>query len=215
MKRIKLLLVPVVTAVALTAGSARADFNIGYYTHDTCVNWSDPNTRVDPINFVFFQWGTIARVENQLYTHAGANGYYWYDHDGGTQYFISHSSCNVQYYQFADGGVLSSRDHFREYPIHSDSTLGYTMITDAHRDELVWCGKPNHAIKPNGSYAGIGNGSGFDYGQWQLYRMFYGQVNHSTYQIWFGNTQVMRQCNGWMASDNGYAQMMQAHQVNH
>jgi hypothetical protein len=206
----------VAAALALPAGEARADFNIGYYTHDTCVNWSDPNTRVDPINFVFFQWGTIARVENQLYTHAGANGYYWYNHEGTLQYFISHSSCNAQYYQYADNNVGSSREHFREYPIHSaGEPLGYTMITDAHHDHLVWCGGPSHAVDPPGWQPGIGNGGGFDYGQWMVYRMFYAQTNHSTYQIYFGNTQQMRQCNGWIAWDNGYAQMMQAHQVNH
>ena len=214
MKRIILLLVPALTAAALTAGSARADFNIGYYTHSTCTNWNDPATRVDPINYVFFSWGTIDRVGNQVVYHGFQHGYSWGDTGGDGQRFITHSTCYGQDGQRADAGVLSGRNHFRYKGVHYDPGLGWTSIADAHHEDLVLCGGlPKHAVDANNE----SGGSGFNQGRANLTNNVFGGSSHmsGSYTSWFGNTQLFRQCDGGYASSDGNVRMLPLHQVNH
>lgn len=221
-KRIMLLLVPLVTAAALTAGSARADFDIGYYTHGTCTNWNDPNTRVDPINYVFFSWGTIERVWMQVVYHGlHTSGSSWAD-DGifsDPQKFITHSTCYAMDGQRADGGILSSRNHFRYKGVHYDPGLGWTSIADAHHEDLIQppspCSNvsPKHAVDSNDEPGG----SGFNQGRSNVTNKVFAGTSHmsGSYQIWFGNTMPRRQCDGGIAWSDGYARAIPLHQVNH
>jgi hypothetical protein len=207
------LVVATASLLALSAGVARADFNIGYYTHDTCTNWNLESTRVDPINYVFFVWGTIDRVHNQVLTHGYGHGYNWNNRDGSPQKFISHSTCYPQDSQHADHPETSGRSHFREKAMHWDSTLGYTEIADAHHENIVWCGYIfKHAVD-----SGTGSDSGFNKGRANVTNEVFANTAHMTgsYQIYFGNTQPMRQCDGKYAASDGYARMMTIHQINH
>ncbi len=198
-------------ALALLAVSSEA-YNIGYYTHSSGDPGCASSSAVDPINFVFYSWGTTGRVDNQLLYHGYNAGSNWNYHDGSHQNFYVNNICSDQYYQYADCQLVCTRTHFREQPVYYESgTIGWSTVTDAHHEQLVGCG---HAVDANGTQ-GFGNGSGYDYGQFLVYWQFYGTSNHTTFQSQFFNTQIMRQCNGWLASDNGYAQWMQLHQVNH
>jgi hypothetical protein len=214
--RCRLLLLAVF--LLLGGGTAQA-YNVGYYTHSSSDTACGTGSRIDPVNFFFYSYGTTGRVRNQLYWHAASIFTYWNHHDGSAQRFYVSGQCLAQDNQFATDSALNltARFHFREEPVYYESgTIGWSDIADAHKDELVWCGStPNHAVAANGTYSGYGNGSGFDYGQYVLNWQFHGGSQHTTFQSQIFNTQVFRQCNGWLASDNGYSQWLQIHQTNH
>lgn len=205
-----LALIVCVAAMGLFAGKAQADFNIGYYTHDTCTNWHLESTRVDPINYVFIVWGTLDRVHNQVLYHGSQHGGSWGNRDGTGQYFISHNLCYAQDDQHADHGLASGRTHFREKAMHySNASLGYSVIADAHHENIVLCGLlPKHAVDTT---------TGFNNGRANVTNGVFAGTAHmnNTWQTWFGNTGHMRQCNGAYAWSDGYARMMSIHQINH
>lgn len=194
-----LVVAAVITAIAAATPSARADFQPGYYTHGSCAGTSA--SRIDPINFVYWDWGTWDRAASQTQSHAG-----WTDTGGSSQYFFDHGNCYTMTTQRASGGVASSRYHIRLHPIHSDAALGWTTIGDAHHEDLTYCG---HAVDANGS-----NGSGFDQGRRQL-RILMENRGHGWYSEFWGNTQNFQQCDGDYASSDGYTVFSRAHQVNH
>src|SRR5215207_1021497 len=110
--------VAVVAIAAAGATIARADFRPGQYTHSSCAGTSA--SRVDPINFVYWDWGTIGRAVSQTEYHAG-----WTNSSGSGQYFFSHGECSYMADQRASGGTLRSRFHIRHHPIHWDEVLGW------------------------------------------------------------------------------------------
>ena len=189
----------VVAIAAAGATIARADFQPGQYTHSSCAGTSA--SRVDPINFVYWDWGTIGRVVSQTETHAG-----WMSSSGSGQYFFSHGDCYFMADQRASGGTLSSRFHVRYHPIHWDASLGWTTIGDAHHEDLTYCG---HAVDSNGD-----QGSGFDQGRRQL-RIQLENGGHGWRSEWWGNTQNFQQCDGDYAGSDGYTVFSRAHQTNH
>lgn len=190
----------VLAAALVLVAPAWAHFETGYYTHHDCP--ADNYDRVDPINVVFYDWGTWDRAVSQTQTHAG-----WNNSDGSTQTFVDHGNCYSMATQRASAGVWSSRFHIRFHPIHWDDTLGWTTVGDAHHEDFVWyCG---HAVDSNGS-----SGSGFDQGRRQL-RISYENAGHSWYSRYWGNTQNFKQCDGDYAGSDGYTVFIHLHQLNH
>lgn len=188
-----------VATAAVLAPQARADFQPGYYTHGSCAGTAA--SRIDPVNFAYWDWGTWDRAVSQTQTHAG-----WLDTGGSSQYFFDHGNCYTMTAQRADGGTASSRHHIRFHPIHSDATLGWTTIGDAHHEDFTYCG---HAVDANGP-----SGSGFDQGRRQL-RVLLENGGHGWYSEFWGNTQNFQQCDGDYASSDGYTVFSRAHQINH
>jgi hypothetical protein len=170
------------------------------YTH-TASNCSGAS-RVDPINIVFYTWGTWARAENQVQTHAG-----WTNGSGSPQYFWDHSTCYLMHTQRASGCGTCGRFHIRIRGQHEDPTLGWTATGDAHHEDwVITCG---HAVDANGP-----NGSGFDQGRAQLSNAMW-MGGHSYYYTWWGNTQNFQQCDGDYSGSDGNTSFIQLHQVNH
>jgi hypothetical protein len=187
-------------AFAFFVGVAFAHFDSGLYTHSNCP--ADNYDRVDPINVVFWDWGTWDRAAHQIQTHTG-----WANDGGSTQTFVDHGDCYEMATQRASGGVLSSRLHIRLHPIHFDDALRWTTVGDAHHEDFVWyCG---HAVDANGA-----NGSGFDQGRRQL-RIAFENAGHGWSSRYWGNTQNFKQCDGDYAGSDGYTVFIRLHQLNH
>jgi hypothetical protein len=199
------LMVAVVSAtfmllVAVASASAHFDTS-GQYTHGTSGGCTTAN-RIDPINVVFYTWGTWGRAEDQVTDHA----VWWYG-DGSQQTFYDHGNCSLMHTQRASLDQFNPRYHIRIRGQHSDPTLGWTATGDAHHEDLVvTCG---HAVDANGP-----NGSGFDQGRAQLSNAM-SLGGHSYYYSWWGNTQNFKQCDGDYAGSDGATSFIQLHQVNH
>jgi hypothetical protein len=198
-RRLAPLAVVAVLLAAVLATEGQADFSPGYYTHGSCAGTAE--SRIDPVNFVFWDWGTWDRAVSQTQTHSG-----WSDDNGDGQYFFDHGNCSFMTAQRASAGLQSSRFHIRYHPIHSDPSLGWTTIGDAHHEDATYCG---HATDANGP-----NGSGFDQGRRQL-RAHLENAGHGWYSEFWGNTQNFQQCDLDYASSDGYTVFSRAHQVNH
>ena len=89
----------VATAAAVLAEGATADFRPGLYTHGSCAGTAA--SRIDPVNFVFWDWGTADRAVSQTRTHAA-----WNDTSGSSQYFFDHGTCSAMTAQRASGGTF-------------------------------------------------------------------------------------------------------------
>lgn len=125
--------VVVASAVVLAITAvARADFQPGYYTHGSCAGTAA--SRVDPINFVYWDWGTWDRAVSQTQTHAG-----WFDNGGSSQYFFDHSNCYNMTAQRASNGVASTRFHIRLHPIsyRHDSSLDHNRRCSSRRLDIL------------------------------------------------------------------------------
>jgi hypothetical protein len=191
-------------ALFALAAPAFAHFDTsGKYTHSTCPGSS--SNRVDPINVVFYGWGTWDRALSQIQSHAG-----WADSGGSTQYFVDHGNCAVMHGQRASAGILSSRFHIRVRGQHSDPSLGWTATGDAHHEDFVVFPVPcGHAVDSNGP-----SGSGFDQGRNRLESNF-ASAGHTTFDSFWGNSQNMKQCDGDLAHSDGWLAFIRLHQVNH
>lgn len=108
--------VTIVAALALSASASAHFDNTGQYTHKGCPGTAD--NRIDPINIVFYTWGTWDRDARGLEYHAG-----WFDQGGSDQYFVDHGSCYLRHTQRASAGVSSPRFHIRLRGQHSDTTV--------------------------------------------------------------------------------------------
>jgi hypothetical protein len=192
------------TAMLLVASPATAHFDsTSRYTYKA--SSCDSGSRIDPINVVFYTWGTWGRAENQVQAHAR-----WSDAGGSGQYFQDHGICYFMHTQRASAGVSSSRYHIRIRGQHEDPSLGWTATGDAHYEDIVLCDRlPKHAVRENGP-----TGSGFDWGRNELSNAM-GMGGHSYYYTWWGNTQNFRQCDGEYARSDGATSFIQLHQVNH
>jgi len=195
----------VLLAVALFlpgAPPAAAHFDAaGRYTHRQCP--ATAGTRVDPVNVVFTGWGTWGRAVSQIESHAG-----WTATSGSAQSFVDHETCHAPHAQRASGE--GSRFHIRLRGQHPDAALGWTATGDAHHEDVVLFPVPcGHAVDSNGP-----GGSGFDQGRDELERRF-AAAGHSSYRVWWGNTQSFKQCDGDYAASDGWAVFIQLHQVNH
>jgi len=192
-------------ASLLVTSSATAHFDTSsWYTYDRLCS---RDTRVDPLNVVFYTWGTWGRAENQVEAHAG-----WSDDGGSRQLFSDHGMCYEQHTQRASAGISSSRYHLRIRGQHDDPAWGWAATGDAHFEDIVWpeCGEfPRHAVRENSP-----TGSGFDWARNELAAAM-GAAGHYVYYAWAGNTQNFRQCDGEYARSDGNAAMIQLHQVNH
>jgi len=186
----------------VAAGTAAAHFDGSErYTHRACP--AGPATRVDPVNVVFYGWGTWGRAASQLEAHAG-----WIATSGSSQSFVDHGSCHPLHAQRASG--TASRFHVRVRGQHPDGTLGWTATGDAHHEDLVLLPLPcGHAVDSNGS-----GGSGFDQGRDEL-RDRFADAGHAWYRVWWGNTQSFKQCDGDYAGSDGWTVFVELHQVNH
>jgi len=189
--------------VVLLAGSpALAHFDTAdRYTHSACP--ASAANRVDPINVVFWAWGTWGRVESQIVSHAG-----WTATSGSTQSFADHGACFAMHTQRASGH--GSRFHVRVRGQHPDGMLGWTAAAAAHHEDNVLFPVPcGHAVDSNGP-----GGSGFDQGRDELESSF-DLAGHSTYRVWWGNTQSFKQCDGDYAASDGWTVFIELHQVGH
>ena len=196
------LVVVVASAAALVDTPALAHFDTaGRYTHKACP--ASAAYRLDPINVVFTTWGTWGRGESQVESHAG-----WSAASGSAQSFTDHGGCVPMHTQRASGH--GSRFHIRLRGQHADATLGWTAAAAAHHEDLVLfplaCG---HAVDANGPA-----GSGFDQGRDELLTRFT-NAGHSSYRVWWGNTQSFKQCDGDYAGSDGWTVFIQLHQVSH
>lgn len=200
-------------ALCLVVGPAvaLAHFDTGLYTHEDCpVSDGD---RVDPINFVFTDWGTWDRAERDLEYHMD-----WTNDQGGPQVFVDHGNCYEMTTQRAStcflGGFDCDRNHIRLHPIHFDDGLGWTTVGDAHHEDWVGAAQcppfGGHAVDQNGTA-----GSGFDQGRNDLFFWMDGQPGHSGFYTWWGNTQNFEQCDGGFAGSDGATVRMTTHQTIH
>ena len=188
--------------VSLPGTTALAHFDgADRYTHAACP--ASAANRTDPVNVVFTSWGTWGRAESQVESHAS-----WTTASGAMQSFGDHDSCSPLHTQRASGD--GSRFHVRVRGQHPDATLGWTALAAAHHEDLVIVPLPcGHAVDANGP-----SGSGFDRGRDELERRFAG-AGHTSYRVWWGNTQSFKQCDGDYAGSDGWTVFIQLHQVNH
>jgi hypothetical protein len=191
-----------VVGVSLAGSPALAHLDTAdRYTHNACP--ASAANRVDPINVVFTTWGTWGRAESQIMSHA-----VWTATSGSTQSFADHGGCLPMHAQRASGH--GSRSHVRLRGQHPDETLGWTATAAAHHEDTVLFPVPcGHAVDSNGP-----GGSGFDQGRDELERRFLA-AGHSAYRAWWGNTQSFKQCDGDYAASDGWAVLIELHQVNH
>jgi hypothetical protein len=184
------------------ASPAAAHFDAaGMYTHTSCP--ATPSTRVDPVNVVFTGWGTWGRTVSQIESHAG-----WTASSGSAQSFVDHGACYPPHAQRASGE--GSRFHIRLRGQHPDPALGWTATGDAHHEDVVLFPVPcGHAVDSNGA-----GGSGFDQGRDEVEQRF-AAAGHSSYRVWWGNTQSFKQCDGDYAGSDGWTVFIRLHQVNH
>jgi hypothetical protein len=192
----------VAVGVAVAGRPALAHFDANDpYTHRACP--ATPGNRTDPVNVVFTSWGTWGRAAGQIESHAG-----WTATSGSTQYFVDHGGCFRLHTQRASGH--GSRFHVRIRGQHWDAVLGWAAAGGAHHEDLVLLPVPcGHAVDSSGS-----GGSGFDQGRDELVRRFT-SAGHSSSWLWWGNTQSFKQCDGDYAASDGWAAIIQLHQVNH
>ena len=202
MRRLAVVLAALVAALWAGAGIALAHFDGGArYTHGGCPAAFE--NRVDPVNVVFTGWGTWGRAESQIESHAG-----WTAISGSGQSFVDHGACRPMHTQRAS--AEGTRFHVRLRGQHSDPVLGWTAMAAAHHEDLVAFPVPcGHAVDANGP-----EGSGFDQGRDELARHFESS-GHSSERVWWGNTQSFKQCDGDYAASDGWAVLIELHQVNH
>lgn len=158
-------------------------------------------------NFVFYDWGTIGRADDAILYHSS-----WSNQGGTTQYFWVNGVCGAMQGERADGAVWSSRSHIRLYPVYWEPSIGWTTIGDAHYERFVQCGVTlSHAVNGNNEPGG----SGFNQGRANLRGWIGNTTDHTWFSANYGNTELRRQCNGWLASSDGYIVWMHAHQSFH
>jgi len=198
-KRMRAFTLLVVSLTAMVAAaSAFGHFDSGEYTHASCAGTE--GSRRDPVNVVFWNWGTIDRSVAQVQSHTG-----WTIIDGSFQYFFDHSTCYGMANQRASG--YNSRFHLRFHPIHHDDGLGWTTTADVHHEDDIWyCG---HAVDSNGP-----NGSGFDQGRREV-RIRMENAGHGWWSEDWDNQQNFEQCDGDYARSDGYVVFINMHQINH
>jgi hypothetical protein len=191
-----------VVGVSLAGSPALAHLDTAdRYTHNACP--PSAANRVDPVNVVFTTWGTWGRAESQIMSHAG-----WTATSGSTQSFADHGACLPMHAQRASGH--GSRFHVRLRGQHPDETLGWTATAAAHHEDTVLFPVPcGHAVDSNGP-----GGSGFDQGRDELESRFT-PAGHSSYRVWWGNTQSFKQCDGDYAASDGWTVFIELHQVGH
>ncbi len=194
------LLVVAAAFVALVGTPALAHFDAGdRYTHRACP--ASAGNRSDPINVVFTTWGTWRRAESQVEAHAD-----WTADSGSAQFFVDHGGCSQMHTQRASGA--GSRFHVRLRGQHADATLGWAATAAAHHEDLVLFPLPcGHAVDANGP-----GGSGFDQARDELERRF-ASAGHTSYRVWWGNTQSFKQCDGDYAASDGWTVFVQLHQL--
>lgn len=193
-------------AMALVVAPASAHFDASdKFTHADNAGCASGSHK-DPINVVFYTWGTYGRVDSQIRSHAG-----WVDTGAESQEFADHGYCYDMHDDLADGE--GTRNHIRFRGQHSDTSLGWPAWGGVHHEDYVSFPQclPNggHAVDANGP-----NGSGYDQGRALLNQFMY-DGGHSYYYAWWGNTQNFEQCDGDLAGSDGYTSYIQLHQVNH
>jgi hypothetical protein len=193
--------------IVISPAAAHFD-NSDKYTHDDddCDLSGHGSDHKDPINVVFYNWGTWGRAVNQIQTHAN-----WFVSGAEPQWFRDHGECYVMHDDLADG--TGSRYHVRFRGQHSDQALDWPTWGNVHHEDAVSLPQclPNggHAVDSNGP-----NGSGYDQGRAQLsWAMWMG--GHSYYYAWWGNTGSFVQCDGDTAASDGNTVYISLHQVNH
>jgi hypothetical protein len=196
------LAVVVLAVVSLAGTPALAHLDTADpYTHSGCPTRAA--NRVDPINVVFTKWGTWGRAESQVVSHAG-----WTATSGSIQSFADHGNCFAMHTQRASGH--GSRFHVRVRGQHPDAVLGWAAVAAAHHEDNVLFPVPcGHAVDSNGP-----GGSGFDQGRDELESRFT-LAGHSSYRMWWGNTQSFKQCDGDYAASDGWTVVIELHQVGH
>ena len=196
------LVVLVASAGALAGTPALAHFDASdRYTHALCP--ASAANRIDPINVVFTTWGTWARAGSQVESHTG-----WTAASGSVQSFTDHGGCGAIHTQRASGH--GSRFHVRLRGQHADAALGWTAMAAAHHEDFVLFSVPcGHAVDANGP-----GGSGFDQARDELVRQLT-SAGHSSYRVWWGNTQSFKQRDGDYAASDGWTAFIQLHQVSH
>ena len=197
---------------------AKAHFQVNAYTHKGCP--ATAANRIDPINVVFYDWGTVDRAFSQTKSHTMPSyPFNWKSGQGGSsQKFQDHQgqTCVNQTYHLASNPFdISPRHHIRLHPIHQDANWGWTTVGDAHLEDWVQ-GNPynrcsyfgNHAVKPNG-FNDSRNSLWLD-----NYRYFPQGHYNAFYQYW-GNDAVRPQCNGNRPASDGWVLWINLHQLNH
>jgi hypothetical protein len=202
------------------APTAAAIPNFAFYTHGGCP--ATEGNRIDPVNLMYFNWGTWDRATNQTDTHA-ADAYQpeWFSHGSAWpgwvgQAFKDNGTC----YPADQGGTvihmatddwIYSRVHFREHPIPHDNSWGWTTIIDGHYEVVTTCSwwfRPSHAV-PYG---------GFNYARDLVagyFGPYYHPPNHGVAWGYYGNTDPRPQCTGDAPRSSGWVAAVVLHQINH
>ena len=192
--------VGVVLAFAVTPARAHLGFN--QYTHGAPCP-AGPGNRIDPVNLVFFYWGTYDRVVSQSQYHMQGmigHGNSWPGWE--PQIFAEHGNCLFSTYHLASGQWWTSRYHYRLHPMYYEAGQGWSTLADAHYDQVVSCG---HAV-PYG---------GFNASRDVYWYGFNGVPNHGAVYGYLGNTDPRGQCNTWHPRSDGWALLVPMHQYNH
>ena len=193
------------------SAGAIPDFN--FYTYGGCP--ATVQNRIDPINVMFFNWGTWDRTTNETHAHSSyfQHGSSWPGWVG--QAFKDHQVC----YPADSGGTIThmatsewwtSRFHFREHPVPFDNTWGWTTIADSHYEVVTTCSwwfRPSHAVP----YGGYNDAREFLAGQFNpLYT-----PNHGRAWGYYGNTDPRPQCTGDAPRSDGWLVAISMHQSYH
>lgn len=182
------------------APSAAADFSSSNYSHSS----SACNNQVDPVTVVFLGYGAYAETHGHSHrTFDLINGmrdpaHTWRDTGGGTQYASSHGDCTPMERQSMTSSD-APRYHVRlNQTKHADLNGRLETVGTPHYEVNTSCG---HAVPPDSQTSG--NGSGFVLGRGHLKNDWldaYGSAKLFRTDNW-GNTALMRQCNGWYAAN--------------
>ena len=192
----------VVIAALLTATTVVADgpahFSSGLYSHRR----GDCSSRVDPIGAVFYgpADGTTGGNLASAVDHAEAHTGWGVVTLGSGQWFATHGYCGYWDGELASGAAWSTRHHTRlRRTYHADPGLGFTTVGTPHYETVESCG---HVVRRT-----LNGVSGYDIARRRLHEAM-AAGNHTSFSEYWGNTQPFVQCNGDIASSNGYVRFL-------
>lgn len=197
------------SAAVLSSG----DLHLKYqYTSNSCAN----NSPVDPINVVWYGPGATAK---SIASKLRARGWADSDSEGipdrigaaGRQVIYNTSGgCSYEKYQRATKNFASNRAHVRIFATTDDKGNAAT-VGDAHTDTIIVgnddCDKT--------SFLGVdfGHIGDFNPGRDKLSETWT-KYNYQANEFW-GNTNVIKQCNGAMRKSNGYLLFINTNPIAH
>jgi hypothetical protein len=182
--------------------------------HTQLYSFSSNNcmTRVDPVTIVFYNAATTQNV----HSHANHHGWTYHDNLGSTQHFFEHA-CASQDDQSADGAFVDFNGRFHMRNTRNgdiDYLMGeYSIATPHHEfnDPDPDC-LGAHAVKANQDDNDMSDGyGGFAEGREEVCLDFVVNSDHHYFggNRGWDNMEMMEQCNGKMAWNDGFVHLIQ------